>query len=42
VRDIDEGSGTPYNKAAYEKESKREAEKAAKKAQQKQQQAPKQ
>lgn len=42
VRDIAEGSGTPYNKAAYEKESKREAEKAAKKAQQKKQQAPKQ
>ena len=41
VRDIAEGSGTPYNKAAYDKEAQREAEAAAKKAQQ-QQQAPKQ
>ncbi|MGE3145913.1 MAG: phosphate/phosphite/phosphonate ABC transporter substrate-binding protein [Pseudorhodoplanes sp.] len=40
VREIAEGSGTPYNKAAYDKESQREAEAAAKKAQQ--QQAPKQ
>lgn len=32
VRDIAEGSGTPYNKVAYEKESQREAEAAAKKA----------
>ena len=43
VRDIAEGSGTPYNKAAYDKETQREAEAAAKKAQQQQQQqAPKQ
>jgi phosphonate transport system substrate-binding protein len=34
VRDIAEGSGTPYNKAAYEAESKREAEALAKKQQQ--------
>jgi phosphonate transport system substrate-binding protein len=40
VREIAEGSGTPYNKAAYEAEGKREAEAAAKK-QQEQQQAPK-
>ena len=32
VRDIAEGSGTPYNKAAYDKESQREAAAAAKKA----------
>jgi len=44
VRDIAEGSGTPYNKAAYDKESQREAEAAAKKAAEKkqQEQAPKQ
>jgi phosphonate transport system substrate-binding protein len=49
VREIAEGSGTPYNKAAYDKESQREAEAAAKKAaeaaakaQQQQQQPPKQ
>ena len=34
VREIAEGSGTPYNKAAYDKESQREAEAAAKKKQQ--------
>ena len=33
VRDIAEGSGTPYNKAAYEAESKREADALAKKQQ---------
>lgn len=32
VRKVAEGSGTPYNRAAYERESKREAEEAAKKA----------
>lgn len=32
VRDVAEKSGTPYNKAAYDAESKREAEAAAKKA----------
>ncbi len=32
VRDVAEKSGTPYNKAAYEAESRREAEAAAKKA----------
>jgi len=32
VRDVAEKSGTPYNKAAYEAESKREAEAAAKRA----------
>jgi phosphonate transport system substrate-binding protein len=37
VRDIAEGSGTPYNKSAYEAESKREAEALAKKQQQQQQ-----
>ncbi len=42
VRDVAEKSGTPYNKAAYEAESKREAEAAAKKAQQQQPQTPKQ
>jgi phosphonate transport system substrate-binding protein len=36
VRDIAEGSGTPYNKAAYDAESKREAEALAKKQQQQQ------
>ena len=40
VREIAEGSGTPYNKAAYEAEAKREADALAKKQQQ--QQAPKQ
>lgn len=34
VRDVAEKSGTPYNKAAYDAESRREAEAAAKKAQQ--------
>lgn len=34
VREVAEKSGTPYNKAAYDAESKREAEAAAKKAQQ--------
>jgi phosphonate transport system substrate-binding protein len=33
VREIAEGSGTPYNKAAYEAETKREAEALAKKQQ---------
>jgi phosphonate transport system substrate-binding protein len=33
VRDIAEGSGTPYNKSAYEAEGKREAEALAKKQQ---------
>ncbi|MCA0424596.1 MAG: hypothetical protein LCH61_14975, partial [Proteobacteria bacterium] len=32
VRDVAEKSGTPYNKAAYDTESRREAEAAAKKA----------
>ena len=40
VREIAEASGTPYNKAAYEAETKREAEALAKKQQQ--QPAPKQ
>ena len=40
VREIAEGSGTPYNKAAYDAEAKREAEALAKKQQQ--QPAPKQ
>lgn len=40
VREIAEGSGTPYNKAAYDAEAKREADALAKKQQQ--QQAPKQ
>ena len=40
VRDIAEGSGTPYNKAAYEAEAKREAEALAKKQQQQQPAAP--
>jgi phosphonate transport system substrate-binding protein len=34
VREIAEGSGTPYNKSAYDAESKREAEALAKKQQQ--------
>ena len=37
VREIAEGSGTPYNKSAYEAEGKREAEALAKQQQQKQQ-----
>jgi len=37
VRDVAEKTGTPYNKAAYEAETKREAEALAKKQQQKQQ-----
>jgi phosphonate transport system substrate-binding protein len=37
VREIAEGSGTPYNKAAYEAESRREAGAAQKKQQQQQQ-----
>jgi phosphonate transport system substrate-binding protein len=42
VREIAEGSGTPYNKAAYDAESRREADALAKKQQQQQQQqAPK-
>jgi phosphonate transport system substrate-binding protein len=40
VRDIAEGSGTPYNKSAYEAEGKREAEAAAKKQQEQQKAAP--
>ena len=32
VREVAEKSGTPYNKAAYDAESRREAEAAAKKA----------
>ena len=32
VRKVAEDSGTPYNKAAYEKEAAREAEAARKKA----------
>ena len=40
VREIAEGSGTPYNKAAFEAEAKREAEALAKKQQE--QPAPKQ
>ena len=40
VRDVAEKTGTPYNKAAYEAETKREAEALAKKQQEKQQQAP--
>jgi phosphonate transport system substrate-binding protein len=42
VRDVAEKTGTPYNKAAYDREAKREAEALAKKQQQKQQQKPKQ
>ena len=34
MREIAEDTGTPYNKAAYEAESKREAEALAKKQQQ--------
>jgi len=33
VREIAEASGTPYNKAAYEAETKREAQELAKKQQ---------
>jgi phosphonate transport system substrate-binding protein len=40
VRDIAEASGTPYNKAGYEVESKREAEALAKQEQQKQRVSP--
>jgi phosphonate transport system substrate-binding protein len=40
VRDIADGSGTPYNKAAYETEGMREAEAAAKKQQEQQKAAP--
>jgi phosphonate transport system substrate-binding protein len=40
VREIAEGSGTPYNKNAYEAEGKREAEAAAKKQQEQQKTAP--
>jgi phosphonate transport system substrate-binding protein len=36
VRKVAEGSGTPYNKAAYEREAAREAEAARKKAEQQQ------
>src|SRR3984893_13398776 len=42
VREIAEGSGTPYNKAAFEAEAKREADAQAKKQQEQQQPAPKQ
>jgi phosphonate transport system substrate-binding protein len=44
VRDVAEKTGTPYNKAAYDAETKREADAAAKKAAEKlqQQQPPKQ
>jgi phosphonate transport system substrate-binding protein len=38
VREVAEKSGTPYNKAAYEQESRREAEAAARRQQQQQQQ----
>jgi phosphonate transport system substrate-binding protein len=41
VREIAEGSGTPYNKNAYEVEGKREAEAAAKKQQVQPKAAPK-
>jgi len=34
IRKVAEDSGTPYNKAAYEKESAREADAAKKKAEQ--------
>ena len=37
VRKVAQDSGTPYNKAAYEKEAAREAEAARKKAEQKKQ-----
>lgn len=40
VRDIAEGSGTPYNKAGYDKEKAREAAEALKKKQQTPQPAP--
>lgn len=40
VREVAEKSGTPYNKAAYEAESKREAEALAKQQQQKQGEQP--
>ena len=40
VREIAEGSSTPYNKSAYEAEGKREAEALAKKQQEQQKQAP--
>jgi phosphonate transport system substrate-binding protein len=42
VRDVAEKTGTPYNKAAYEAESRREAEALAKKQQQAPAQPPKQ
>jgi phosphonate transport system substrate-binding protein len=42
VRAIAEGSGTPYNKAAYEAEARREADAQAKKQQELQNAAPKQ
>ncbi|MCC6775161.1 MAG: phosphate/phosphite/phosphonate ABC transporter substrate-binding protein [Hyphomicrobiales bacterium] len=42
VREIAEGSATPYNKAAYEAEAKREADALAKKQQEEQKAAPKQ
>src|SRR4029079_12208020 len=42
VRDIAEGSGTPYNKQAYDAEAKRYAEALAKKQQQQPQAPPKQ
>jgi phosphonate transport system substrate-binding protein len=38
VREVAEKSGTPYNKAAFEVESRREAEAAARAQQQRQQQ----
>jgi phosphonate transport system substrate-binding protein len=41
VRDVAEKTGTPYNKAAYEAESKREAEALAKKQQEQAAQPPK-
>ena len=40
LREVAEKSGTPYNKAAYEAESKREAEAAARKAAQRSRPAP--
>jgi phosphonate transport system substrate-binding protein len=40
VREIAEGSGTPYNKNAYEAEGKREAESLVKKQQDQQKAAP--
>jgi phosphonate transport system substrate-binding protein len=42
VREIAEGSGTPYNKSAFEAEAKREADALAKKQQQQPPAAPKQ